>query len=113
MMSIMGPRAINPDTKRGILHIRIFWRLTRQSLPMRPTPWRQIAGSAPRSPSLGYFTVQNIKILCTSRSSSEAQLEHGGLPISPSYLLITMFHGVNSILSFVHIIYLWVCSIAS
>jgi hypothetical protein len=34
----VGPSASNPDTKRGILHIQTFWQLTRQSLPMRPTP---------------------------------------------------------------------------
>jgi hypothetical protein len=42
-----------------------------------------------------------------------AQLEHGGLPTSPPYLMITMFHGVNSVLPFVHITYLWVYSTAS
>jgi hypothetical protein len=47
------------------------------------------------------------------RSSSEAQLEHGGLPTSPPYLLITMSHGVNSVLPSVHIIYLWVYYVAS
>jgi hypothetical protein len=41
------------------------------------------------------------------------QLEHVGLPTSPPYLLITMFHGVNSIPPSMHITYLWVCSIAS
>jgi hypothetical protein len=45
MMSIVGLSANNPDTKRGIHHIQIFWQLTHQSLPMRPTPWRRIAGS--------------------------------------------------------------------
>jgi hypothetical protein len=46
-------------------------------------------------------------------SSSEVQLEHGGLPTSPPYLMITMFHGVNSVLPFVHTTYLRVCSTAS
>jgi hypothetical protein len=47
------------------------------------------------------------------RSSSEAQLDHGGLPTSPPCLMITMFHGENSVLSSVHITYLRVCSTAS
>jgi hypothetical protein len=41
------------------------------------------------------------------------QLEHGGLPTSPHYLMITMFHGMNSVLPSVHISYLRVCSAAS
>jgi hypothetical protein len=41
------------------------------------------------------------------------QLEHGGLPTSPPYLMITMFHGENSVLHSVHITYLWVCSATS
>jgi hypothetical protein len=40
-------------------------------------------------------------------------LEHGGLPTSPPYLMITMFHGVYYVLPSVHITYLWVCSAAS
>jgi hypothetical protein len=40
-------------------------------------------------------------------------LENGGLPTSPPCLMITMFHGVNSVLPFVHTTYLRVCSIAS
>jgi hypothetical protein len=97
-MSVVGPIANNPDTKRRILRTQIFWQLTRQSLPMRPTPWRRIAGSAPQSLSLDYFTAQSIKRLYMLHSSSEAQLEHSGLPTSPPYLMITMFHGVNSVL---------------
>jgi hypothetical protein len=42
-----------------------------------------------------------------------AQLEHGGLPTSPPYLMITMSHGVNSVLPSVHTTYLRVCSAAS
>jgi hypothetical protein len=61
----MELNASNLGIKRGILRIGIFWQLTRQSLLMRPTPWRQIANFAPRSPSLGYSTVQSIKRLCT------------------------------------------------
>jgi hypothetical protein len=95
MTSIVGPSAINPDIKSGILHTQIFWQLTRQSLPMRPTPWMRTAGFAPQSPYLGYFTVQSIRRLCTQHSNSEAKLEPGGLPTSPPYLLITMFHGVS------------------
>jgi hypothetical protein len=41
------------------------------------------------------------------------QLEHGVLPTSPPYLMITMFHGVNSILPSMHITYLRVYSAAS
>jgi hypothetical protein len=59
------------------------------------------------------FTVQSIKRLCMQCSSLEVQLEHGGLPISPPYLRITMFHRANFILPSVHITYLWVCSAAS
>jgi hypothetical protein len=113
MMSVVEPNASNPGIKRGILHTWISWQLTRQSLPMRLTPWRQIAGSAPRSPSLSYFIVQSIKRLCTQRSNSEAQLDPSGLPISPPYLLITMSHGVSSILPSAHITFLWVCSTPS
>jgi hypothetical protein len=40
-------------------------------------------------------------------------LEHGGLPTSPPYLMITMSHGVNSVLPSVHTTYLRVCSTAS
>jgi hypothetical protein len=46
-------------------------------------------------------------------SSSEAQLEHGGLPTSPPCLMITMSHGVNLVLPSMHITYLGVCSTAS
>jgi hypothetical protein len=38
MMSIMGLSASNLDTKRGIIRTRTFWQLTRQPLPMQPTP---------------------------------------------------------------------------
>jgi hypothetical protein len=34
MMTVVGLSANNPDTKGGIRRIRIFWQLTRQSLPM-------------------------------------------------------------------------------
>jgi hypothetical protein len=34
----VGPSTSNPDTRRGILHTRIFWQLTRQSLQMQLTP---------------------------------------------------------------------------
>jgi hypothetical protein len=40
------------------------------------------------------------------RSSLEVQLEHGGLPTSPPCLMITMFHGVNSVLPTMHTTYL-------
>jgi hypothetical protein len=72
MMSVVGLSAGNPDIKSGILRTRIFWQLTRQSLPMRPTPWRQTTDFAPWSPSLGYFTVQSIKRLYMQCSNSEA-----------------------------------------
>jgi hypothetical protein len=108
-----GAEHQQPDINRGILRTRIFWQLTHQPLPLRPTPWRWTAGSAPRSRSLDYFTVQSIKRLHTLCSRSEVQLEHGGLPTSPPYLMITMFHGVNSILPSVHTTYLRVCSAAS
>jgi hypothetical protein len=52
-----------PTSREGFIVLRFFWQLTHQSLPMRPTPWRQTVGSAPRSPSLGYFTIQSIKRL--------------------------------------------------
>jgi hypothetical protein len=113
MMRVVGLSANNPDTKRGILRTQIFWQLTRQSLLMRSTPWRRTAGSAPRSPSLDYFTAQSIKRLCTQCSSLDVQLEHGGVPTSPPYLRITMFHGVNSVLPSMHITYLRVCFTAS
>jgi hypothetical protein len=35
-----GLSCSNPVIKRGILCTRIFWQITRQSLPLRPTPWR-------------------------------------------------------------------------
>jgi hypothetical protein len=66
-----------------------------------------------QSPCLGYFIVQSIKRLCMLCSSSEVQLEHDGLPTSPPYLMITMLHGVNSVLPSVHTTYLRVCSTAS
>jgi hypothetical protein len=65
MMNVVGLNASNLDIKRGILHTQISWQLTRQSLLMRVTPWRQTGSSAPWSPSSGYFTVQSIKRLCT------------------------------------------------
>jgi hypothetical protein len=34
MTNVVGLNASNPDIKRGILCIRIFWQLTCQSLPM-------------------------------------------------------------------------------
>jgi hypothetical protein len=113
MMSVMELNANNPDIKRRILHMLIFWQLTCQFLSMRPTPLRQIAGSTPQSPSLGYSIVQSIRRLCTQHSNSEAQLEPGGLPISPPYRQITMFHGASFVLLFVHITYLRVCSMPS
>jgi hypothetical protein len=80
---------------------------------MRLTPWRQTAGSALQSPSLGYSTVQSIRRLCTQHNNFEAQLEPSGLPALLPYLLITMSHGMNSVLLSVHITYLWVCSVPS
>jgi hypothetical protein len=59
---------------------------------------------------LGYFTVQSNKRLYTQRSSSEAQLEPGGLHTSPSYLVITKFHGASFVLPSMHTTYLQVCS---
>jgi hypothetical protein len=112
-MSVVGPSGSNHGTMKGILHTWIFWQLTRQSLPMRSTTKRQTAGSAPRSQSLDYCTVQSIKRLCTQHNSLGVQLEHGWLPTSPPCLLITRFPGDNSILHFVHITYLRVCSAAS
>jgi hypothetical protein len=53
----LEPNASNLGIKRGILCTRIFWQVTCQSLPIRLTPWRQTAGSAPWSPCLGYFTI--------------------------------------------------------
>jgi hypothetical protein len=44
-MRVVGPNASNLDTKRWILHTQMFSQFTRQSLPMRPTPWRQTAGA--------------------------------------------------------------------
>jgi hypothetical protein len=67
-----GADTSNLDIKSRILRTRISWQLTHQSLPMRPTPWRQIAGSEPRSPRLGYSIVQSIKILYMQCSNSEA-----------------------------------------
>jgi hypothetical protein len=76
-------------------------------------PLEVMAGSAPQSPSLGYFTVRSIKRLYTQHNSLEVQLEHGGLPTSPPYLMITMFPSVNSVLPSVHTTYLRVCFVAS
>jgi hypothetical protein len=76
-------------------------------------PKRQTAHSALRSQSLDYFTIQNIKRLSTLRNSLGVQLEHGGLPTPPPCLLITIFHGENFVLHFVHITYLRVYSAAS
>jgi hypothetical protein len=86
-MSVVGLNSSSLDTKRGICHTRTFWQLTRQSLPMRPTHWRQTAGS-------------------------EALLEPGGLPTLLPYLLITTPHEASFVLLFVLITYLWVCSVA-
>jgi hypothetical protein len=80
---------------------------------MRLTPWRQIAGSALQSPSSSYSTVQSIKRLHMQHNNFEAQLEPGGLPTSPPYLLITMSHGMSSVLLSAHITYLQVCSTLS
>jgi hypothetical protein len=113
MMSVVGPSASNHGSRKGILRTRTFWQLTHQSLLMRSTPYRQTAGSAPRSQSLGYCTVQSIKRLCTQHISLGVQLEHGGLLTPPPCLLITMFPGKNSVLHFMHITYPWVCSAAS
>jgi hypothetical protein len=113
MTSVMGLNTSNHNIKRGIPHTRIFWQLTRQSLPMRLTPWRQTAGSAQWSPRSGYCTVQSMKRLCMQHNNFEAQLEPGGLLTSPPYLLITMFHGMSSVLLSSHITYLWVCSAPS
>jgi hypothetical protein len=109
MMSIVGLNASNLDIRRRILHTRIFWQLTHQSLPMQLIPWMQIASTTPWSPSLGYSTIKGIRRLCMQYSNFEAQLEPGGLLTSPPYLLITMFHGMSSTLLFTHITYLRVC----
>jgi hypothetical protein len=97
MPSVEGLNASNPNIKRGIYHTRIFWQLTHQSLLMPPTPWKQIAGSEPQSPSLGYFTVQSIRRFCTQHSNSKAQLEPGGRHTLPPYLLIIMSYCVSSV----------------
>jgi hypothetical protein len=47
------------------------------------------------------------------QKTAAQQLREGGLPTSPPCMMITMFHGVNSILSSVHTTYLRVCSVAS
>jgi hypothetical protein len=93
MTRVVGLSASNPNIKREILRTQICWQPTSQSLSMRPTPWKQTTRSVPQNPCLDYFTVQSIKRLCMQRSNSEAQLEAGGLPTSPPYLLITMSHG--------------------
>jgi hypothetical protein len=113
MTSVMELNASNLDIKRGILRTQIFRQLTHQSLPMRLTPWRQTADSAPRSPSSGYSTIQSIRRLCTQHSNFEAQLEPDRLPTSLPYLLITMSHGISSVLLSSHITYLRVCSAPS
>jgi hypothetical protein len=110
MTSIVGLNASNLDIRRWILRTQIFWQLTRQSLLMRLTPWRKIAGSTPQNQSLCYSTVQSISRLYTQHSNFEAQLEPNRLPISPPYLLITMSNGTSSILPSTHITYLRVCS---
>jgi hypothetical protein len=109
----MGLSASNPNIKRGILHTQIFWQLTRQSLPMRLTPWRWTAGSTPQSPCLGYITIQSIRRLYTHRSNSEAQQGPSGLHTSQPYLQITMFHGVSSVLPSAHTTYPRLCSTPS
>jgi hypothetical protein len=113
MMSVVGLNASNPDIKRGVHRTWIFWQLTRQSLLMRPTPWRQTTGFAPRSSSSFYFTVHSTSRLYTQHSNSEVQLELGGLHTLPPYLQIITSHGANSILLSAHIIYLQVCSAQS
>jgi hypothetical protein len=110
MTSVMGLNTSNPSIKRGIHCIRIFWQLSRQSLLMRPTPWRQTVGSTPQSPSLGYFIVQSTRRLYTQHINLEAQLEPGGLHTLSPYLLIITSHGVSSVLPSAHITYLWVYS---
>jgi hypothetical protein len=96
MTSIVGLNASNLNIRRGILCTQIFSQLTHQSL-------RQIAGSTPQSPCSGYSTVQSITRLYMQHSNFEAQLEPGGLPTSPPYLLITMFRGMSSVLLSMHI----------
>jgi hypothetical protein len=113
MTNVMGLNASNHDIKRGIPCTQNFWQLPSESLLMRLTPWRQTAASTPRSPSSGYSTVQSIKRLCTWCNSSEAQLEPGGLPTSPPYLLIAMFHWISFVLLSTHFTYLRVCSAPS
>jgi hypothetical protein len=80
---------------------------------MRLIPWRRIADSTPQSPSSGYFTVWSFRKLCMLHNKCEAQLEPGGLPTLPPYLLITVFHGVSSVLHSLLITYLRVCSASS
>jgi hypothetical protein len=59
MMSIVGLRASNPDVRRGILCTRLFWQLTRQSLPMRPTPWATSLYRVPED-SVCYTTTERL-----------------------------------------------------
>jgi hypothetical protein len=113
MMSIVEPNANDPSIKRGIHHTRIFCQLTHQSLLMRPIPWKQTTSSTHWSPSLGCYTVWSIRRLCTQYNNSEAQLEPGGPPTQPLYLLIITLHGASSVLLSVLMTYLQVCSIAT
>jgi hypothetical protein len=113
MTSVVGLNARSLNTRTGIPRIQTFWQLTHQSLLIRLTLWSRTTCFAPESPNLGYFTVQSIRRLCMQHSNLEAQLEPGGLPTSPPYLLITMFHGASSVLPSALTIYLWVCSTLS
>jgi hypothetical protein len=112
-MSVMELNVSNLDTKRGIHCTWTFWQLTRPSLLMRLTLWRQTNGSVPRSPSSVYSTIWSIKRHYTQHNNCEAQQEPGGLLTLLPYLLITTFHGASSVLLSVLITYLQVYSVGS
>jgi hypothetical protein len=61
----------------------------------------------------GRLHCTDIKRLYMQHSNFEAQLEPGGLPTSPLYLLITMFRGMSYVLLSMHFTYLQVCSALS
>jgi hypothetical protein len=113
MRRVAWQNAGNIDIKAGIPHTQIFWQLIRQSSLMQLIPWKRTIGSARWSPSSSYFTVRSFRKLCMLRNNFKAQLEPGGLPTLPPYLLITTSHRASSTLPFVLTTCVRVCSAAS
>jgi hypothetical protein len=108
MTSVVELSASNPDSKRGILRTQIFWQLTHQFLanatdPLAADSWLYTTES---KFGLLHYTEYQKTLYATQQLRGTAGAWWTSY-IAP-YMMITLFHGVNSVLPFVHTTYLWV-----